>query len=303
MKLCIGVVGQLRTFFYEPHQTLIRLIERCKQIYSVHIVFSISGDSWDLLPYARDMFFEILNALGVTYEIITLDETHTQDIFERIRASPEFIRNKERFISDNTGAVGELGGVDNIEKKMREWLHQMVHVRNVIRTAPGHDVYMKVRFDCILDDSVLPVCPTDTLEEVLLPFACVREYYTSRVDVTSDAFLKRLHYTKIVPPCFRVDEWDDCTIGGGTVVNATSLEAIRNGERKILYCLNDFVFYGRADAFCSLESLCEWYGREPGIEDSPFIFAPESQLILFCTNRGIATIMYPKNVGARLLRY
>ena len=308
-NLCIIITGLVRTFFNKGLISFMNMIEVSKKKYKkIHIIIIISGN---FSKENINFFIEKLNSINITCDkYIYEDYNILSNNYNKNRIKLEkYIELKNNYMKQNNNAHNEIFDPDEYISSRTIQFHQLeIGIEKLIKyeliNDINFDVIMRTRFDVLYDKLFYPhIHSSDSnLVDKILLNENIKNIFknTFKVDVLSENYISYLKNNKIELPECRV-KIRDISLGSAYFNNYISIQNIKKGNNDILYCFNDYYFFGKKDVFLKLKNFFNEYGLLDTNLNIPHFYAPESQLLIYCFNKNINPIMYLNNES--IIRY
>jgi hypothetical protein len=288
--MSIIVTGQIRTFFNkEFYNSFLNMLNNTSQHYDkIYLFFIISGE------YDEDKFGYFFHINKVITKIIKFNTQEADKAILEKANNPTFKRIAEDYMNSNCDEKYEL---PNPFAYMRTGIYQFyqlkIGIEEIEKLEEHPDIIMKTRFDTRTHPEFYPmVYPANENPVQKI------EYNNSIKNLMGIASMtEHINWLKSFPvnSTYRIENCqvnERKSFGIAYCYNYKAPENILNGSDDILYCLNDFTFWGRADIFKKLKTLFDEYGMFERDRYIYHLYCQESQLLAFCFRNGINPLMY-----------
>lgn len=303
-NLAIIITGQLRCFFTktEPHFT--QLLDTSKNIFNILVIVVLSSHEQNLL----ENYFTLQN---ISFTIINYSTKKYLDEFNTINSnkikSEKYMEIKSNYLKSDNQAKNEILDIDyNLTKISRQFHQLQIGISKLLEFESTHkitfDILMKTRFDVYYPPNFYPHVFDESeclLKKLLfndtnidLFQSCMQTNNIQNLEELS-VFIKQQEIK--LPKCRINFDYINMTFGGWNYYNYTALDNILHGNNDILYSFNDFFYFAKRSVFLKLKDFFkECFLLEPNGTLGPLhhIYAPESQLIMYCLEKNINIVMY-----------
>ena len=305
MKLCVIVLGLVRTFFTGPSENFLKMLDICLEKYTtIHVIFIVSGQ--DGFTEVRE-FSEKLTEKNISTELHQFEIEQASDGFARKFSNQSYLDQVSKYTIHKSDAYKEiwdptawtkLGALQFFQLKIG--IEKMLDYEK--NSGIVLDVCMKTRFDTNYPENFYPfVHNKDATYLDKIYFNAENKAFFSTKIPDIKTHIEFLKTNQISLPSCRT-EHIDVSFGGSYFSNYLSLENIEGGNDRILYMYNDFFIFGSRTEFIELQYLFDEYGCIETNLIIPHYFAQEAQVLLFCFSRGISPIMYKRLEIDKLLQ-
>ena len=305
----IIVTGQIREFKSNQQYLLNMLLLSKKQYSNLLIIFVLNtSDVNDINIIKQFCDNNNLNNIIIQYGLNTYKNDFKNKNSQKI-LNHKYQNIKHNYLNLNNNAKKEIINIDEYLFKSSVQYHQLkVGINELLQYEKNNnilfDVIMRTRFDVYYQELFYPKV-YDINDELYYKIF----YNNINLDLayktcnklninTVNQLCSFLSKQKINLPNDRINfDLINVSLGGWNYYNSQSLNNIINGNNDILYSFNDFFYFGKRDVFiklCSLFDDCFLLdnGDDLNIHN---IYAPESQLIMFCAKNNIQILMYDEN--------
>ena len=306
-NLCIIITGQLRNFINKSSH-LHHVIQLSKQYYGyILIIVIVSADDNQECKQLQELF----DFMSINYLIINYNSKNYRDEFNTINnnkiKTEKYIEIKFNYLNSYNHAKNEIFNIEDSLNKFSRQFHQLqIGISKLLEFESTHnitfDILMKTRFDVYYPPNFYPHLFHESeclLKKLLfndtnidLFQSCMRSNNIQNLEDLSQ-FIKQQEIK--LPKCRINFDYINMTFGGWNFYNTIALENIINGSDDILYSFNDFFYFAKRSVFLQLKDLFkECFVLEPNGTLGPLhhIYAPESQLIMYCLEKNINILMY-----------
>ena len=305
-NLSILITGQVRTFLDNDEFTTV--LNRCVTHYNKILVICVinSNDETDYKKLTE--YFSTFNLLDVIlinytddkYNVemeTTMNKKYNSEIYNTIY-------NKYKIL--NTQGFQEIPEPKTTQNSIKIQFHQIsLAVKKLIEYQSENEISFDVTFQTRCDikypDNFFPHIPksNDILdilsfneENKQLLMNSMKAYNLH----TLDDLINFNKTNPIKPPNCRIKDkhhWN-LSFGHEYVANYQSLEHIKNGNSNIIYSFGTNFNFGKTSNFVLLENLFEYFWMNEPINSNIYChyYAPENQLIQFCTDNNLPILCY-----------
>jgi hypothetical protein len=277
------------------------MLNKCKEQYNLFVIVVLSSGEEEFLHHYLDshnISFMIINYNSNIYQH-ELKQIHQRKIFQ-----PKYVQIKRNYLKSNNDAKQEIYNVDfDVERFSRQFHQLQIGLETMQELENQHqikfDMVMKTRFDVYYPPDFYPhgFDSSESVERKLL-------FNDTNLDLFQQTIKKYnihnipecLEFIKqqfIQLPKARINfDMINMTFGGWNFYNSIAVENIMNGSNNVLYAFNDFFYFARRDVFIKLKDLFKDCFQMDPIWNIHHIYAPESQLIMYCLKHKIDILMY-----------
>ena len=304
-NLCIVITGQLRSFMNKCRKHFNQVIELSKQYYYYILIIAIvsANDNQECKQLQ-----ELFDSMSSNYIIINYNTKKYRDEFNTLNhnkiKSEKYMEIKSNYLKSDNNAKNEILNVENSVNRFSKQFHQLqIGISKLLEFETLHkitfDIIMKTRFDVYYPPNFYPHVfdKSECLLKKLLFNDTNIDLFQSCMQTNNisnlDELIQFIKQQEIKLPKCRINfDYINMTFGGWNYYNYTALENILDGNDDILYSFNDFFYFAKRSVFLKLKDFFkECFLLEPG-PSMHHIYAPESQLIMYCLEKNINILMY-----------
>jgi hypothetical protein len=300
MRLLIIIVGQLRSFT-QRHGSLDDFINQMEeQGHDVDILVSTSEASVDFESWTHNS--KIVHTIFLRQHAIKFKETLKHITNHHV------YKNTQNSLCEGDKTIIPFTEQQNLRQFVEcpQWFLLTLALRAVeqieLEVGYKYDIIMKSRFDyCYPAEFALMTKSTDYFDTITaglekqkdclfraleyhgLPKPTKRSYLNVLEGLTINASAGRLYHNRE----------RDLNLGGRYNLNHDTLSKCDLSFDNIIYCFNDWCFWGKRDNMMRLADIGYLYGTFPApVGNINFFFAPEYQLVHIAKQVGLNPIMF-----------